>query len=212
MDRRLLVLLVALVAIVGVVNATVYAYRWMTGTVIVKGPDEATGAACTGFYSSKAQGGINLPEVGTNYNAPTYDGLRISVSTGRAVCTFGSYNLYESIDVNIPITVGYWYIRDFYGFGYYNGTSPVHIWFRLEDPANDDGRLIGASLVVFKVSDSTTEYIGSFDLLSNAGTRWYITSLNSGEALRLDLILNAGSAGSVTFRVGVYVSQEYEAP
>ena len=153
-----------------------------------------------------------LPRVGTNYDAPTYDNQKISVSTGRAVCTFDGYNLYESIDVSIPITVGYWYIRDFYGFGYYNGTDTVYIWFRLEDPANDGGYLTGASLVVFKVSDSTTEYIGSFNLLSNEGTQWYITSLNSGEALRLDLILNAGSAGSVTFRVGVYVSQEYEAP
>jgi hypothetical protein len=215
MDRRLLVLIVAAVALIGVVNATVFAYRWMTGTVQIAPAGEAGGAACTGFYSSTAQPGISptyLPEVGTNYNAPTYDDLQISVSTGRAVCTFDGYNLYESINVFIPITVGYWYIRDFYGFGYYNGTDSVYIWFRLEDPANDGGSLTGASLVVFKVSNSTTEYIGSFDLLSNEGTQWYITSLNSGEALRLDLILNAASDGSVTFRVGVYVSQEYEAP
>jgi len=33
MDRRLLLLVVAVVALVGVVNATVYAYRWITGTV-----------------------------------------------------------------------------------------------------------------------------------------------------------------------------------
>jgi hypothetical protein len=121
-------------------------------------------------------------------------------------------NLYEGIDVSINITVGYWYIRDFYGFGYYNGTDPVHIWFRLEDPADDGRYLTGALLVVFKVSGSTTEHIGSFNLLSSTGTQWYITSLNSREALRLDLILNAGSNGSVTFRVGVYVSQENEAP
>jgi hypothetical protein len=215
MDRRLLVLIVAAVALIGVVNATAFAYRWMTGTVQIAPAGEAGGAACTGFYSSAAQSGISptyLPEVGTNYNAPTYDDQRISVSTDRTVCTFDGYNLYESIDVSIPITVGYWYIRDFYGFGYYNGSVPVYIWFRLEDSANDGGYLTGASLVVFKVSDSTTEYIGSFDLLSSTGSQWYITSLNTGEALRLDLILNAGSAGSVTFRVGVYVSQEYEAP
>jgi len=66
MDRRLLLLVVAVVALVGVVNATVYAYRWITGKVIVKGPDEATGAACTGFYSSTNQSGIDLPSAGTN--------------------------------------------------------------------------------------------------------------------------------------------------
>ena len=219
MDRRLLVLLVALVAIVGVVNATVYAYRWMTGTVNIAPAGEAGGAACTGFYSSRAQTNIStyLPKVGTNYDAPTYGDNTITVTPSGIVCQWTvdsstTYYLYESISVTIPVTVGYWYIRDFYGFGYYNGTRSVYIWFRLEDPANDGGSLTGASLVVFKVSDSTTEYIGSFDLLSNEGTQWYITSLNSGEALRLDLILNAASAGSVTFRVGVYVSHENEAP
>jgi hypothetical protein len=220
MDRRLLVLIVAAVALIGVVNATVFAYRWMTGTVRIAPAGEAGGAACTGFYSIVDQPDISgyLPRAGSNAGAPTYGGNSITVEPSNPVCQWtnetsgGQVNLYESIDVSIPITVGYWYIRDFYGFGYYNGTVPVYIWFRLEDPADDDGILNGASLVVFKVSDSTTEYIGSFDLLSSTGSQWYITSLNSGEALRLDLILNAGSEGSATFRVGVYVSQESEAP
>jgi len=108
MDRRLILLVVAVVALVGVVNATVYAYRWITGTVTIAGPGQATGAACTGFYSSAAQSGINLPSVGTNYNAPTYGNNTITVTPGDAVCQWGTrpYELYESITVNIPITVG----------------------------------------------------------------------------------------------------------
>jgi len=215
MDRRLLVLLVALVAIVGVVNATVYAYRWMTGTVDIAPAGEAGGAACTGFYSSTEQSGISptyLPEVGTNYNAPTYGTNTISVTPGDVVCQWGTrpYRLYESITVYIPITVGSWYIQDFYGFGYYNGTVPVYVYFRLEDNAADDSYLSTAKLIVYKVSDSTTTLVGQYDLLSSSGTQWYITSLSSGEALRLDLRFDAANSGRVSFRIGVYVSQENE--
>ena len=216
MDRRLLLLVVAVVALVGVVNATVYAYRWITGTVIVKGPDEATGAACTGFYSSADQPDISgyLPQAGTNHNAQTYGSNSISVTPIYVVCQWTNttngrqVQLYEGIDVSIPITVGSWYIQDFYGFGYYNGTDPVYVYFRLEDNAADDSYLSTAKLIVYKVSDSTTTFVGQYDLLSSSGTQWYITSLSSGEALRLDLRFDAANSGQVSFRIGVYVTQE----
>ena len=215
MDRRLLLLVVAVVALVGVVNATVYAYRWITGTVKIAPAGEAGGAACTGFYSSAEQNipETYLPSVGTNYRAQTYDNLYISVTPSDPVCTFNGYNLYESIEVEIPITVGSWYIQDFYGFGYYNGTDPVYVWFRLEDPATDGDYLSTAKLVIYKVdSEGNVQYVAELDLLGSSGSYVSAGSLNSGEAFRLDLRFDAANAGEVSFTVGVYVSQENEEP
>jgi hypothetical protein len=208
MDRRLLVLLVALVAIVGVVNATVYAYRWMTGTVTVEGPDQATGAACTGFYSSADQRGIDLPGVGTNYNAPTYGTKTITVTPGDIVCTWTvdtkTYKLYESIEVTIPVTVGSWYIQDFYGFGYYNGTGNVYVYFRVDDDATDGSILTTAYLII---RDTRGGEIARLDLLK-LGNQTSVITLLPSYALRLDLYFDASGTGTVTFKVGVYVTQE----
>ncbi|MCC6054986.1 MAG: hypothetical protein LM589_06710 [Thermosphaera sp.] len=216
MDRRLLVLIVAAVALIGVVNATVFAYRWMTGTVQIAPAEAAEGAACTGFYSSAAQEGINLPSVGTNYDAETYSGQYISVSTGRAVCQWivnsSTYYLYESITVNIPVTVGSWYIKDFYGFGYHGvDTYPenVYVWFRLEQPASGDGSISDAYLII----NSTSGVIGRLDLLSSSGNTIGPFQLSRASAWSLDLRFNATSTGSVSFTVGVYVSyQSSESP
>ena len=217
MDRRLLLLVVAVVALVGVVNATVYAYRWITGNITISGPSGVTGAACTGFYSSADQSGIDLPSVGTNLNAPTYGENTIKVTPGDVVCNWTKdvteYKLYESIEVTIPITVGSWYIQDFYGFGYYSGTDQVYVWFRLEDDATDGSYLTTAKLVIYKVDSSgTVTYVDELDLLGSSGSYVSAGSLNQGEAFRLDLRFDAASAGTVSFKVGVYVSQENEAP
>jgi hypothetical protein len=215
MDRRLLVLVVAAVALIGVVNATVFAYRWMTGTVEISGPSGVTGAACTGFYSSAAQRGIDLPSAGTNYNAQTYGTNTITVTPGDVTCQWDTYKLYESIEVSIPVTVGSWYIQDFYGFGYHGSTGDptVYVWFRLEDDATDGNYLTTAKLVIYKVDSSgTATYVTELNLLGSTGTYVSAGSLNPGEAYRLDLRLDAASAGTVSFKVGVYVSQENEAP
>ena len=216
MDRRLLVLIVAAVALIGVVNATAFAYRWMTGTVEISGPGSATGAACTGFYGADERDPA-MPNVGTNYNSKTYDDKYITISHVNAVCEWTvdttKYYLYESITVTIPVTVGSWYIKDFYGFGYHGttGDPTVYVWFRLEDPATDDGYLTTAKLVIYKVDSSgTATYQTTLDLLE--GTYVSAGSLNPGEAFRLDLRFDAASAGTVSFTVGVYVSQENEAP
>jgi hypothetical protein len=218
-DRRLLVLIVAAVALIGVVNATAFAYRWMTGTVTISGPSGVTGAACTGFYSSAAQSGIGLPGVGTNYGAQTYGANKISVTPGFTVCEWtvdtSTYNLFESITVNIPVTVGSWYIQDFYGFGYHGTrTDPtVYVWFRLEDFATLSGYLTTAKLVIYKVDSSgTVTYVTTLDLLGSTGSYVSAGSLKPNEAFRLDLSLNATMAGTVNFKVGVYVSQQTEAP
>jgi len=214
MDRRLLVLLVALVAIVGVVNATVYAYRWMTGTVEIEGPGQARGAACTGFYSSEAQGGIDLPSVGTNYNAQTYGTNTITVTPGDVVCNWTKdgteYKLHESIEVTIPITVGSWYIQDFYGFGYYRGPpSKVYVYFRVDDDATDGSILTTAYLII---RDTEGKEIARLNLLTS-GDQTDPIELSPGSGLRLDLYFDARDTGRVSFKVGVYVTQESgEAP
>jgi hypothetical protein len=134
----------------------------MTGTINISGPSEATGAACTGFYTNRTQSGIDLPGVGTNYDAKTYGTNTISVTPGDVVCNWTKdgteYKLYESIEVTIPITVGSWYIQDFYGFGYKGDTGDptVYVWFRLEDPATDGSHLTTAKLVIYKVDSSGT--------------------------------------------------------
>jgi hypothetical protein len=209
MDRRLLLLVVAVVALVGVVNATVYAYRWMTGTVNVVGADQATGAACTGFYSSADQEGIDLPSVGTNYNAPTYGKYTITVEPRDVVCTWNGYKLYESIAVTIPITVGSWYIQDFYGFGYYRGADSVYVYFRVDDDATDGGILTAAYLIIRGIDGRE---IARLNLLTS-GAQTRAIELSPGGGLRLDLYFDAQGTGTVKFKVGVYVTQERgEAP
>jgi len=214
MDRRLILLVVAVVALVGVVNATVYAYRWITGTVDVAGPGAATGAACTGFYSSRVQSGINLPSAGTNYDAYTYGSNSISVTPSGIVCNWTidnkEYKLYESIEVSIPITVGSWYIQDFYGFGYYRGPpSKVYVYFRVDDDATDSDILTKAYLII---RNTTGDEIARLDLLTYGDQKGPI-ELSPGQGLRLDLYFDAGDTGTVEFKVGVYVTQESgEAP
>jgi hypothetical protein len=213
MDRRLLLLVVAVVALVGVVNATVYAYRWLTGQIIVSGPTEARGAACTGFYSSAAQSDITLPAAGTNYNAQTYDGYTITVTPGDVVCqwTIGTktYYLYESIKVNIPVTVGSWYIQDFYGFGY-NGTTgdpTVYVWFRVEE--TNLSSLLTTAYLIIRAPDGTE--VDRLDL-SSTGNMIGSFTLSPGSGWRLDLYIDAANSGTASFKVGVYVSQSAETP
>jgi len=92
-------------------------------------------------------------------------------------------------------------------------TPTVYVWFRLEDPATDGGYLTTAKLVIYKVDSSgNVGYVTELDLLKSTGTYVSAGSLNPGEAFRLDLRFDAASAGTVSFKVGVYVSQENEAP
>jgi len=216
MDRRAAaLLLVAVVALASVVNATVFAYRWLSGTINIAEPESARGAACTGFYSATAQSGITLPDLGTNYNAPTYGGNRITVTTGDVVCQWTvdteTYYLYESITITIPVTVGSWYIQDFYAFGY-NGiaTDPeVYVYFRVEDDATDGEYLSTAYLII---RDADGNELARLNLLTLGEQEGPIT-LSPGSGLRLDLYLDASTTDTVTFKVGVYVTQESgEAP
>ena len=92
-----------------------------------------------------------------------------------------------------------------YGFGYYRGTDSVYVYFRVDQAVS--GPLSSAYLIIWKGKDSVR-----LDLMSHGATTSAIV-LSPGEALRLDLSLDASSEGTATFKVGVYVTQESgEAP
>jgi hypothetical protein len=216
--------LVIAAVVLGAVNATVFAYRWIQGTVTVAGPTYARGVACVGFYSSAAQSGITLPTAGTNYNAQTYGDNTISVTPGQIVCqwTVGTttYYLYESITVDVPITVGSWYIKDFYGFGY-NGTAtdpPVYVYIKVEYLITDEN-IVVANLTLYnakRYAKVAVIDLRTGNVLEGPGAGTTIAgpiTLSPGDALQLDLSIRAtGATTSATFKVGFYVSQEQEAP
>ncbi len=171
-----------------------------------------------GFYSSSAQPGIALPEAGTNYQATTYQDKKISVTPGGVVCQWTSggktYYLYESISVELPLAVGSWYIRDFYGFGYNPappGRSPalaptVYVWVRVEKPVSGVQK---AELILYRARDGAR--VATVDLTQTKAYGPY--TLYPGEAFQIDLVFDAGEAGAYSFRVGFYASQkDSEAP
>jgi hypothetical protein len=213
MKRYTTIIAMLIIAIaVAAVNAAAFAYRWMQITVDVKSASQARGAACVGFYSSEKQSGISthLPEAGTNYDAETYYDQSITVHEGQAVCTWSGYSLYEKITVSLPITVGSWYIKDFYGFGY-NGTgnTPVYVWIKVEDPADESG-ISNATLIFYNAETKT--YVTNIDLTTSGLATPTAITLYPGHALQLDLFINATQQVTATFKVGFYASQENEAP
>jgi len=202
--------LVIAAVVLGAVNATVFAYRWMQGKVTVEGPAEARGAACVGFYSSATQSGIStyLPEAGTNYNAQTYGTNYITVTPGQIVCewTVGAttHKLYEGITVEIPITVGSWYIKDFYGFGYYGGTTPVYVYIKVEQSIADSN-IATAYLYIYNASSDPISLVTRVNLLNS---ELATIKLNPGIGLQLDLFINATATATTTaeFKVGFYAT------
>lgn len=215
MEKRRILISIAsvmlLVALVAVVNAAAFAYRWMDATAYVAGAGDARGAACVGFYSSAAQPGITLPTAGTNYNAVTYGGNSISVTPGNVVCQWtyqdGTYYLYESISVSLQLTVGSWYIRDLYGFGYNAtpGSPAVYVWIKVEQPVSG---VQAAKLILYRAD--TGAYVATIDLTSTGTHGPYM--LNPGEAFQLDLLFDTNAPGTYSFRVGFYASQQGSEP
>lgn len=197
-----------------VANATVFAYRWFSGALHVYPANMATGAACTGFYTSVGNEfqGIPLPPVGTNAFAPVYGNVYLQPTVGRVVCQFthngNTYPLYESVSFEFNITVGNWYFKDIYGFGYWNPGGPtVYVFLKVEDTVTVPEE---AKLIVYKGNN----YVGELNL-KNLGDTLSVT-LNHGEALRLDIRISSLNysygGGGDTFRIGFYVSQENESP
>jgi hypothetical protein len=214
------VIAIALASLI-IVNAAVYSYRWLSANITVQPATQASGAACVGFYSYPAQRGIDLPLAGTNAYAYTYGTNTITVTPGSPVCQWTgatgiTYNLYESIEVSIPLTNGSWYIKDFYGFGYHgaSGDPTVYVWLNVTTPITPPTGVEWAELRVYKAT--TGELVAIIDLLTNKykyGTP--PIPLNPGEALQLDLNFKstASTTTSYSFTVHFYVSQQpIEAP
>jgi len=211
--RRLLIAsVILLAAVVAVVNAAAFVYRWMEATVYVAPATRAVGAGCVGFYSSLVQQGIPLPDAGTNYGAITYgtDINTIIVIPGNVVCQWtyrnNTYYLYESIFVELPVTVGSWYVRDFYGFGYYpqmEEAPEVYVWIKVEEPVSG---VQAAKLILYKAGVKVAEVD-----LTTTGTYGPYT-LYAGEAFQLDLLFDTDTPGTYSFKVGFYASQLSEQP
>ncbi len=207
-----------LLASLVVVNAAVFAYRWMKVEITVNQPTQASGVACTGFYSSSEQSGISptyLPEAGKNYNAETYGSNTINVTPGNIVCQWTgvttTYYLYDSITVSMTVTNGSWYIKDLYGFGY-NGsaaTDPtVYVWIRVEQPVTGVNY---AYLQVYNATDNSL--VAKIDLTTGSFTRGSPPfEMLPGKAFQLDLNISIANTGDYSFKVGFYVSQQGEAP
>jgi hypothetical protein len=215
MDRRLLVLIVAAVALIGVVNATAFAYRRIEGRIDVLGPENAAGIACVGFYSSAAQRNIGLPEAGTNHDAKTIGAITITVTPSNPVCTWSNYNLYEGISVKIPITNGTWYIKDFYGFGYYSRDTSdpdlVYVTFTVSKSIANTN--ITSAILRLRDATNPSNVIAQIDLITGNVNATQPLTLNKNNAWKLDLIITAtGTASDVQFRVDVYVSPSSETP
>jgi len=67
-------------------------------------------------------------------------------------CGTNTYYLYESITVKVNITVGSWYIKDFYGFGY-NGTASdptVYVYIKVEQSITDSNIVANRILYIYK--------------------------------------------------------------
>lgn len=216
MNRRSLLIAIVFLVTFSIVNASVFIYRWFTGTVAVAPPEEAVGAACTGFYSIVDQPGINdwwpLPPVGSNAYSYTYDYRQINITPGRVVCILPGdeaigrpdYYLYESIHVYIPITVGNWYIHDLYGFGYASQLRGTAVQLRLiVDQAVDPTILTYAKLIIYNAR--TGEYMGELDLTIQGSGLSLV--LYDWDAVRLDLVFNAVSPGVTVFKVLFSVQQ-----
>ena len=85
------------------------------------------------------------------------------------------------------------------------------MYFRVDDDAADGGRLTTAYLII---RNADGDELARLDLLTLGEQEGPIT-LSPGSGLRLDLYLDVSTTGtvtSVTFKVGVYVTQESNEP
>ncbi|MCX8196583.1 MAG: hypothetical protein N3F67_05890 [Acidilobaceae archaeon] len=217
-NRYVVAAALLLVALAISANATAFVYRWLMGQVnIVQGePEQARGILCTGFYSSAAQEGINLPSAGTNYNAPTYVGQGIQVKPGAVECRWyynnRQYELYESIEASFSLTVGRWYIRDFYGFGYYkrNPDDPeqVFVSIRVSNALDEAAGIVAARLFVYNAQNN--QEVANLNLKVPSGFTEPI-ALPANGAFRLSIYIESDRpVQNADFRVDFAVSPKPE--
>ncbi len=218
-------LVLATVLGLAIVNAAVFAVRYMYGTVNYSGAaTPADGAACTGFFT----GTLTLPDgsqlsAGTNSNAVEYNTTSIEVQLSTKACTWRlnnvEYDLYQEAYVTIHPKSGTWYYEDILGFGYVSSLSnPPTAYVTIKVEETTISQATDAKLIVYKVSGGSATPVGALDL-KQAGETLSVT-MNANEALRLDLNItysgsantNNGNTGTETFKLAFYVSQSSETP
>jgi len=227
------VLAVLLAASLGVVNATVFHIGTLTGNVnVVSNTALSTedaaglGEACAGFYVYGASSGNTiqkagvLPLAGTNHQnfVGTNDSKRylgVDIDWGSVACEWGDsapYNTtYSGATVDLNVTVGHWYVKDFLGFGYPNiassqGPNTVYVVFKVESALS----LPSGSSAIIHIYSGSTE-VGTLNLLSSTSTTTAIP-LNKGDGLQFDLEVSSTGAATGSFTVKYYVSTTGESP
>jgi hypothetical protein len=239
--RSILLIVVALAAFAAIANATVFAYRTLSGQVkvvdITTGQDQTTitqyGLACAGFYIKGAGSGdtvtndTGLPDAGTNYQDTsiansTSGWYGVKVELGKEACSYyntssGNTNtLYETATVYINVTNGAWYFKDILGFGYPKGFTPSPIYVTpVVNQTLTNSNIAYAYLIIKNATSG--DLIAKVDLKSGEvkvyGSSGLPIPLSSGQGLRIDLELRAtGPVSLDNFTVQFYVSTKSETP
>jgi len=234
-DRRWIALAVVLFAAsLAVVNATVFAYRYLTGSVSAVASTGLTnetaaelGAACTGFYINNATTGDTiandtvLPTAGTNNedyvntNTTSWLGVKVDFSNAVPSCQWedgvGINTLYESATVYLNVSAGTWYVKDFLGFGYplldpAVQPDPVYVTVK-PTQALSNANITSAEVLIY----ANGTLIGTVDLTNTSSSVSF--QLSPGDGVQLDLRVRAiGEVSDAGFELGFYVSTTSEAP
>jgi hypothetical protein len=229
-SRWVVLAVVLIAASLAVVNATVFAYRELSGSInVVQSTGLTTsqaaslGAGCTGFYILGAASGNTisnktvLPAAGTNHeniiNGNSTHWLGIKTVFGSESCSWnsnGTNTLYDSATIYMNVSQGSWYAKDILGFGYpnlgNNQPNPVYVTIKVLTAINATN-IEAAQLIVYK--GGTLE--GTIDLTNSSAALQ--VQLAPGEGLQLDLYVKAkGAVDNVPFTLGFYVATTNEQP
>jgi len=231
-NKWLLIAIIMIAASMAIVNATVFAYRYLSGSVnavastgLNADQAAALGAACSGFYIKGAPSGNTisndtvLPDGGTNNNnvintGTAWLGVKVDFTNSEPACQWsdnsGTNTLYESATVYLNVSTGTWYIKDFLAFGYPHikdtMPSPIYVTIKPTTVLNDPN-IAEARLLIYK--NNVLER--TIDLTSSSSSE--PVQLNPGDGLQLDLELRAtGTVSNAAFNVGFYVATTNEQP
>jgi hypothetical protein len=235
-SRKWLALAVVLFAAsLAVVNATVFAYRYLQGNVEVVASTGLTnetaaqlGAGCTGFYILGTASGDTitnssvLPEGGTNYDnqintGTDWLGIKVDFTGIPASCSWsdgtGTNTLYSGAKVYLNVSQGTWYVKDFLAFGYPlldPAVQPAPIYVTIKPTTVlSDPNIAAAQLLVYDAD--TGALLATIDLTSSTSSAQI--QLSPGQGVQLDLKVTAtGTVTGASFEVGFYVATTSEAP
>ncbi len=237
--RWLALAVVLFAASLAVVNATVFAYRYLQGSVevvastgLTKSEAAQLGAGCTGFYIFGASSGNTiidnvLPSGGTNHDnqintGTNWLGVKVDFNDIPASCSWssdtgtGTNTLYSGAKVYLNVSQGTWYVKDFLAFGYPEldtTVQPAPIYVTIKPTAVlSDPNIVEAKLILYKV-DSSGNVLASKVIDLTSSTSSAQLDLNPGQAIQLDLKITAtGTVTGASFEVGFYAATANEAP